>query len=310
MYGAYIGGIFPRSEKLIEATRLKAPNLLDLFREEKKKVIALQRDARLSYLADPMEDWDDMLRPFLKLEGVQEGPLARFYENNTFYRQPIVVNRLRGGGGITSGALALDLLPKRTKWKATLPDPYTFADLCQDRIYQDKVELMFDLSKILAQEVASLVSAGVKMIQFNGPSLVKQHDPEILARIGEAVERVAKGCGAETYLHLYFRNCSKVLPYLQDLKVDGVGIDFRATPLEELRELDFKGLACGYVDAGNTKMEKPSEIASFAEKVLETLEPKPLYITPNFDLEFIPYTFAKQKVRNLGTALAILREED
>jgi len=56
MYGAYIGGIFPRSEKLIEATRLKAPNLLDLFREEKKKVIALQRDARLSYLADPMED--------------------------------------------------------------------------------------------------------------------------------------------------------------------------------------------------------------------------------------------------------------
>jgi methionine synthase II (cobalamin-independent) len=75
-------------------------------------------------------------------------------------------------------------------------------------------------------------------------------------------------------------------------------------------ELDFKGLACGCVDAGNTKMEKPSEIASFAEKVLETLEPKQLYITPNFDLEFIPYTFARQKVRNLGTALDILREED
>ena len=148
------------------------------------------------------------------------------------------------------------------------------------------------------------------MIQLNGPSIARQHDPEMLARIGEAVEKVAKGIGAETYLHLYFENCSRVLPNLQDFKVDGIGVDFRATPLGEIEEVDFKGLACGYVDAGNTRMETPREIATFAETVVETLEPKQLHVTPNYDLEFIPYTFAKQKVRSLGAALRILRGEE
>ncbi len=306
MYGAYIGGIFPRSERLIEATRQRAPNLPALFREEKSKIINLQVDAGLSYVADPMEDWDDMLRPFLKIKGLEEGALTRFYENNTFYRKPIVVENVRGSGDIASNALSLDLLPKKSRWKATLPDPYTFADLCEDHCYDDKIELMFDLAKVLSKEAASLVSAGARLIQLNGPSIVSQQDPEILTRIGEAVEKVSKGLGAETYLHLYFKNCSKVAPRISEFKVDGIGIDFRNTPIVDLEGLDFKGLACGCIDAMNTRIETPREVASFAEQVLRTLEPKKIYLTTNCDLEFVPYAFAKQKVRNLGETLRLL----
>ncbi|MBI2183454.1 MAG: hypothetical protein HYU39_00690 [Thaumarchaeota archaeon] len=309
MYGAYIGGIFPRSERLIEATRVKATNLLSLYKEEKRRVVELQAQQGFTYIADPMEDWDDMLRPFLKLEGIQEGPLDRFYENNTFYRKPIIINKVKGPGNIASTALALNLLPKKGNWKASLPDPYTFADLSENRHYADKIELMFELAKILSQEVASLASAGVKMIQLNGPSIVAQKNTEDLRRIGEAIQKTVKGRGVETYLHLYFKNASKIIPKILDFNVDGLGIDFVNTPLKELENLDFKGLACGIVDSTNTKMETPKEIASFVENVLETLEPKQIYLTPNCDLEHIPYTFAKQKVRNMGRALELLRGE-
>ena len=92
MWGAYIGGIYPRSDRLITATRRMSKDLPQLFLEEKRKVIMLQLKAGLNYITDPLLEWDDMLKPYSKLSGIKMNGLNRFYENNTFYRKPLILS--------------------------------------------------------------------------------------------------------------------------------------------------------------------------------------------------------------------------
>ena len=39
--------------------------------------------------------WDDLLSPFARTwSGVEPGPLERFYDNNTYFRQPVIDGRI------------------------------------------------------------------------------------------------------------------------------------------------------------------------------------------------------------------------
>lgn len=308
MYGAFLVGAYPRSERLIRATRKMSKDLKQIFTEEKRKIIRLQVEKGFTYVSDPCIDWDDMLRPLTDgLEGIKRGPLARFFDNNTFYRQPIVINELKGNGEIILRNLTKELLP-RGKLKVDLPDPFTFADLCDNRYYKDKYQLMFKFAEILSEELKNLTKAGFTLVQFKSPSITYQRNKDTLSMIGDAIKKVVKNVQAKTYMHLYFGDISHIISSILDFKLDGIGVDFKATRIESLKDYNLeKGLACGYINARNTKMESPEEIARFVRKAEKYLKPKEIFICPNCDLEFLPYAFANRKVHNIGKALELLR---
>jgi len=306
----WISGIYPRSERLIEATRRQDPKLEKLFEEEKRKIIRQQSDAGLDFITDPLIDWDDILRPFTEnLSGVEIGPLDRFYENNTFYRRPLVLSEVKSRGHILSNAISNTLFPKRKLWKVDLLDPYSMADLSDNRYYRSKEELMFAYAKVLAKELRALPS-NPSLIQFNAPSLARTKDKDNISQAKEAIRIATRRITATKCLHLYFGDISSTLPQFLDFGVDILGIDFVNSKLQSFQGTTFtKGLACGCVDAQNTRIERPSEIVAFVTRAVNILNPKSVSVLPNTDLEFIPQPFATKKVRAIGKAVRELGDE-
>ena len=308
---ASFGGIYARSESLVQTTRRLPPDLSARYRDEKKKIIAFQAKVGVGYLVDPLSNWNDIFRPFTEeLGGLTQGALARYYGNNTFYRQPVVISKITGKGNIVLQHLDTDLLSRHTAKKVTLPDPFTFADCCEDRFYRKKEDLMFDLAEVLAQEARTLHSSGFSILQLNGPSVAKVRDHGLLKRIGEAIEIISKAFPSKTLLHLFFDDVSPIIRNLLDFKIDGIGVDFTTTKLISLKDSGFnKILAAGLVDARSTHLEGAKQIASEGRLAQELLEPKGLHLIPSADLEFLPQDFANKKVSRLVKAAEMIKGE-
>ncbi|MEM3496935.1 MAG: hypothetical protein QW834_01735 [Thermoplasmatales archaeon] len=90
-------GIYPRTENLRreyakwERGQMNGQELAVIISDEKEKFYELARYAGLDYFTDPLFNWYDILRPIaLSVEGIKLGPLRRYKETNTFYREPYV----------------------------------------------------------------------------------------------------------------------------------------------------------------------------------------------------------------------------
>ena len=58
-----------------------------------------------------------------------------------------------------------------------------------------------------------------------------------------------------------------------------------------------KGLACGLIDAKNTKMEKPSDVIRELKNIKNTFNPESISVISSWDFEFIPESFADKKLQ-------------
>jgi 5-methyltetrahydropteroyltriglutamate--homocysteine methyltransferase len=55
--------------------------------------------AGIDVTTDGQIRWDDLLSPFARTwSGVEPGPLERFYDNNTYFRQPVIYGRIVSDG--------------------------------------------------------------------------------------------------------------------------------------------------------------------------------------------------------------------
>lgn len=301
MIKTYALGIYPRSAKLIEATRKNDRKLPKLFQTEKKKLIREEQKAKLSYVCDPLLDWNDMFRPFSNLKNVSLGALNRFFETNTFYRKLIINGEFENSSNVVKSHLALSLLPKKKEIAVCMPDPYTFADLNENKYYRDHTEYLFAIADMLKKEAQALARARVKFIQLNAPSIAYNANNVDIGIVKDAVERVKDGLKTKVYLHLYFGNISKIFSKLLDIKVDGLSIDLSFTDLNSLADYKVdKGLCLGAVNAMNTKMEDVKGTAKIVSSALDKMSPREAYISTTCDLEFLPYEFAVKKLSRLG----------
>ena len=301
MIKTYALGIYPRSAKLIEATRKNDKKLAQLFQAEKKKLIKEEQKAKLSYVCDPLLDWNDMFRPFSTMKNVSLGALNRFFETNTFYRKLIINGEFENSSNVVKSHLAFSSLPKKKEIAACMPDPYTFADLNENKYYRDHTEYLFAIADMLKKEAQALARAKVKFIQLNAPSIAYNADKVDIGIVKDAVERVKDGLKAKVYLHLYFGNISKIFSKLLDIKVDGLSIDLSFTDLNSLvgYKVD-KGLCLGAVNAMNTKMEDVKGTTKIVSSALNKMSPREAYISTSCNLEFLPYEFAVKKLSRLG----------
>ena len=300
MISSYTLGIFPRSEELIEATRKHTSNLSSLFLKETKEYISLQKKAKLSYVSDPLLKWDDIFRPFAQLKSVKFAALNRIYEMNTFYRRLFFKNGVKGGGNIVKSNLAISLLPKNRT--VCLPEPYTFADRHLSPKNKSKDEFVIELAKMLRKEALTLVKAGFKLIQIIGPSIAYNINKVDLDLVKDGLDILTRDVKAKTILHFYFGDVSKKIERLLDLPVSGLGFDPTSTPVASIKKHNFseKSLAIGMVDSYMTKVENKKKCISEMNQIVSKTKPKDVFVTTNFDLEYIPKEFAQKKILMLG----------
>ncbi|MEM3696428.1 MAG: hypothetical protein QXQ94_02850 [Candidatus Bathyarchaeia archaeon] len=325
MLGCYVTGILPRPKEFIETTRaydrkrIGKEELEKVFKEATIKVVEAQTAAGLTFVTDGMLKWQDLLRPFAEnLEGVKVGALARWFNNNTFYRKPIVYGEILRKKDIALEMANMECLPRNVPWKAVLPAPYTLTKLSENNFYKSETELLFRYAEVLREEIRSLTEKGFNYVQLSDPVLV--YNPfkdsiskDMLADVKNALETAIKGVGVRVCLQTFFGDFSQILPEALDFPVDDLGIDLYETSLEKLKEYPFnKGVALGLIDARSSLLEDEKELTAVAKELIECIYPSKacdVFICPNCDLEFLPWERAKEKIKIVAKVTKNLQNE-
>ncbi len=320
MIGSSISGNLPRTQELIAKTRaydrakLSDEELEAAYLEASKCVIEGQVKAGLTNVNDGLLKWQDLLRPFtLGLGGVELGPMARWFNNNTFYKVPVITGPITYNGSVTEVLGYRKLLPEGVTLKAVLPAPYTFAALADDRHYGNKAKLQTAYAEALNQEVKHLEKLGYDYIQFSDPALTyvtTKPAKNELKGYGNILEVATVGLKVKTCLQTFFGDAAEILPEALAYPVSDLGFDLYETTPETLNGLKLKGgLSLGLIDARNSTIEDSEEITTIAKQILRTLKSKDIYISTNCDADFLTWEKAKEKIGVLVRVAENLRRD-
>lgn len=314
-----LAGIHSRSEDLVQATRdfdrgrTDAKHLAEARSKDAKALIDLQVKAGYTYVSDGLLGFQDLFRPFAeKVGGVKVGPITRWFDNNTFYRQPIVEGALKHKGPVVKPYLEQPKLPAGHHWRAVLPGPYTWARSVDDRHYRNTAKLLSAFAReALGPELKALAKEGVGWVQFQEPSLVRERpQQEEWEALQQAYVHLLDGAKLTSTIATFFGDARPVLHELYDLPADFIGIDFTETSLDALEDFTpTRGLQAGLVDGRSSIVEKPQDIVAQARHLLDRTDVPSLALAPSCDLEFVPRGLADEKVVALAQAAKALQTE-
>jgi 5-methyltetrahydropteroyltriglutamate--homocysteine methyltransferase len=285
--------------------------LSTVFDEVTRSAIAEIEAAGVDVTNDAQIRWDDPLSPFARAwSGVEPGPLERFYDNNTYFRQPVIDGPIKTDGR----SLVRDYTFARgiatTQLKAAIPGPLTFATLAaRDDQYGSLEERVLAIADATAKEIAGLKAAGATMIDIEDPAVVASPKHIELAR--EAYGRLADVDLALT-LVTYFLPPDAVLESLASFPVAAVAIDVRSrdtTAFERLDVFRTQSVVLGVVDARNTRLETADEVARYADRALKLIPQDRLVLATTTSLEYLPRDIARAKLAALVEGARIVTGE-
>jgi 5-methyltetrahydropteroyltriglutamate--homocysteine methyltransferase len=290
---AFVPGLYPRSEELIQATRdldrgRTTPEAVDdQVERDLAELVAVQQQAGLDLLADGMLRWQDVFRPLVEAsEGLETAALTRFLDTNTFFRAPSATTT---EPKLTAPLDERYLAPLPGPRIATLPSPFALS-------HGTGVS-----PKAMAENVLKpqLDAVDAELVVLEEPFLAREKRPDVDA-LGEALEKLDSG--SRLALWLTFGNAKRLLEQgVADLPVDAVGIDFYATNAADVPESFDKLLLAGVLDARSSVLEEPREIAAFVGRLREQ-GVEEVALVPNGDLQYVSEPIARQKLGRLGKA--------
>lgn len=306
---SFIHGIYPRSEMLAQVSRDVDRNrktVLDLERARKKDfntLVAQQEKHNFSYIEDGKLSWQDIFRPIVEsTSGFSVGSLTRWFDNNAFFRQPIITGRL----SLNEEKIA-NFFPKisaKEGWKVTLPSPYLLAKLAVSEKEQNFDEILEQTTEVITNIVKFLSQRGVAFVQLNEPALPYfGANKKELAQYAKVISKIASKKGlTKLAVHFYFGDAASVIAEFikAEVLIDAIGIDFVKTNLTSLPKRMPYDIIAGVVEGRNSLLEKEQALKLFIKKLIKTQKPNTLYLTNNSDLQFLPETVAVKKVALLG----------
>ncbi len=308
----------PREAKLRKAIhtydqgKMTREELETVFDEVTKEVIEEQISAGVELITDGQIRWEDGQSYIAgKLKGIEIGGLFRYFDNNTYYRQPIVKEEIKW-----KEPIVLEDWKKAQKYagnvpvKAVLTGPYTLARLSRDEYYKDLDSLVHAYADALIEEVKLLEENHVPFLQFNEPSI--QYFPEDFNLFLDVYKKIRENYSGKLAIYTYFHTVIPIKERIKELPVDIFGIDFisRKENFEVLKDFP-KNMALGYgiIDARNTKLETPEQIANLVKEALKYISDENLFANPNCGLEYLPRERAYDKLVNLVKGVNLVRGE-
>lgn len=266
------------------------------------RILAEQNDAGVDVVTDGQVTWHDPVSHVTRsLQGVEITGLARYFDTNTYYRQPAIRDRVHGETPVLVEDWRFAQGHSRAPVKAALTGPVTLASLSSDAHYGNPHTLALDLAAALAQEVRALVKAGARYLQVDEPILSRE--PGSFGLVAEAFERIAKEKGeAEITLAVFFGDVAGIFRDLSLLSADVLLLDLvqgAKTWSEIARHGSDTPLALGLIDARNTRLEDPKVVAAKVRELRERIDLGRAFLCPSNGLEFLPRSRARDKLRIL-----------
>lgn len=290
---AFLPGIYPRSEALVQATRdldrarTTKDAVDELVAQDFQGLVRLQEEAGLDLLADGLLTWQDLFRPLVEASaGLTARPLVRFLDTNTFYRGVLVDAEPK-----LQRPLPAPNLPAG-RWLATLPSPYSFSRAAEREVSAEALA-----ADVLAPQIEAYAEAGCALVVLAEPFLTREASglPALLAALAELPRPVP------VTLFLPFGDAAPLLPELAEAGLGGIGVDFYATAVDAVPEGLETTLLAGVVDARSSSVEDATELAEFAGRLVDRVAGE-VVLVPNGDLQFVSESVARAKVLALGRA--------
>jgi 5-methyltetrahydropteroyltriglutamate--homocysteine methyltransferase len=297
---AFVPGIYPRSEALVQVTRdadrgrATADDVERQAEQDFAELLRVQEQAGLDLLADGMLTWQDLFRRLVEASaGLSARPLVRFLDTNTFYRAVLV-----DGEPKLQNPLPAPELPSG-RWLATLPSPYSFSRASEREVSAEALA-----ANVLSPQIESYAQAGCALVVLAEPFLTREPSglPALLAALAELPRPVPLA------LHLPFGDASALLPELAEAGLAGIGVDFYATSFEAVPEGLETILLAGVIDARSSRVEDATELAEFADALAARVSGE-VVLVPSGDLQFVSEPVAREKVLALGRARTATAKE-
>lgn len=276
------------------------------------EVIDEQVRAGLDLITDGKIRWEDE-QTYLarKLTGFNITGLLRYFDSNTYYRQPVCEGRVQWTQPITVRDYGFAAEHSSKPIKAALTGPYTLARLSQNSYYFTFQEFVIALADALNCEARALQEAGCQFIQFDEPAILRhKEDWDIF---GRAMHFATRGLNVKTALYTYFGDVSGIYPQILALPFDVIGLDFcqgaaNWDVLAGSKAKFNKELGFGIVNARNTKLETRRELHDALDRISQYVSPDRVYVNPTSGLEFLPRERAQEKLSNMVRAVESYEE--
>jgi len=298
--------------------------------EMTRRALEEQVRAGIEMLTDGQIRWYDPFSHLAgKLAGVKITGLLRFFDTNTYFRQPVVTARPERRGPMLADefafarqALAALAGPNgkaaRLQVKPVLTGPYTLAKFSLAthdgmRALEARAEAY---AQALAAELRALAEAGATFIQVDEPAIVKYaQDWTVFVRALDVLvkarqDAVKAGNRLQLALYVYFHDCAALYEKLANLPVDVLGIDFTYNP-KLAEQVSAAGspipLGLGLVDGRNTMLENPGTMARQIERLLPRIAGGCAYLGTSSGLEYLPRDRAYAKLELLSKIVALVK---
>jgi 5-methyltetrahydropteroyltriglutamate--homocysteine methyltransferase len=271
----------------------------DIAQSYVREVIAEQQDAGLDLVTDGLVYWYDLVaHPASRLQGTAIRGIVRFFDTNTYVRQPEAIGTIDGTFGLAQDFARSK--PHATKTlKVVVPGPYTLAR--HSLTNGNFLDVATAYADALAREFEALNGAGATFVQIDEPSLLKQ--PEDAELVRNLLERASTTKGNITVsLATYFGDAATIYGELQKMPVDMLAFDlvYGPTVAETLiHEGSDRPVALGAIDGRNTKLDDTAVVAQTVDRVIEALDRRgvaEIHLQPSCGLEFLPRDRAKRKL--------------
>ena len=275
-----------------------------------EEVIREQIGSGIDIITDGLIRWDDPLTYLARrISGFQIQGLIRYFDTNTFYRQPHVENRLEFVKPIFVSDFQFAHEKSSKPVKAVITGPYTIAKLSKNHFYREFRQLVFDLAHLIHQEAQALEEAGCKYIQFDEPAILnfKEDLPLFLKAYEIVTVQLSK---SEKILNMNFGSLEGIYPKILDVEADRFGFDLSKghKNWKVLKSAPFtKKMMAGVVDARNTKMESETELAQIIHELGEYINLEQIWLSTNYSLEFLPRSNARKKMELLASVAKPLK---
>jgi len=292
MVKSFVVGIFPRSSKLINIWKRYSRGEISrdvfdqVYREHVKNVVDLYVEKNLDIIHDPQSNWHDHFRPFTRFEGLEAGPLTRFYENNTFFRRPIFKDTPRFSEDLLEDYLTIGFDDRVDG--ISIPGPHMWIT---HSIFKG-VDPLKAISELLRMSIGYFLGIGYHWIFLHEPSIV-YYGVEYLKV--EKLYEYLKEFRENIIIYTYFGKVNQALKLLGELGFRYT-IDMRWNRIGDISG-DEGPIILGMVDGQNTLLEDPIEIKGYISERFSGLD---VWICNNVDLDFLPYEYAVKKVEILS----------
>lgn len=248
-------------------------------------------------------------------EGITEAPVTRWFDTNTFFRQPTIEGPLHNPQAAGHGyhQAFLEAADHPSAYQPTYLSPYAFARLADRGADVSEANAHSFIGDLYDELLNDAERQAVTHVLFHEPyAPYHQIDKLERAKLKHDIGSLAAN-HPSLKVGVYFSfgdGTEFIRDFAADDRLDAIGCDLQRTPIEGLIQVPDHRFLAGIVDGANTLVRDDEEIIAELEALEAAIEAPEVSVTHTIDLEHLPRAYAFEKIAQIGRIARATGVED